>query len=763
MSRFVTCVYTTPGTERQPPNKVLSIFVVSTSFTSEHLESAVGPIARLEGPFDIIQFVGYPKTYPTLKALHTRSAYFSRIAARIKRGVTVVQWITFNPANGQYECIDMHTDNPVIGGDALIAVERRRSLTAAFKAGGGLVPAPEGFHFAKPSGKHAAKFLRVANVLEQSADATQLGFWLLGFVARGGAIERIIIDTSGIAAVALAVAYEAKALGLLPSLPVIESHNSYGGLGALDIESPRQTLLLISASTSGGLRAELERRRGLPQNIVTLFYLGNEAAEAGPVVCDLTQHRQANPDGLQPIVSFEEANCTLCKGRSVPVPLEGDQFRLEPPAVQTVDILFNDLPDQQRATLAKLSGLRLFAANATSGPSTWEIFFDVASLFREPESAGIYSADTVKVFQERWARLVKRGIPIHLERVIYSSYPGSESLANDAHALATSSGFSVDRPTMGPKVKDINKIPRSASLVISACVEDSYELMTINRDLRVVQPEGNTTYITPILRYSTQAERRRIESNLQFGEVGAQTFNLYHVEALELPDCAVDHSWSTELDVLKGLRDWCEQEEAVPTEIDQRICILEQSHEKGLIDGIFWPSHTGDPLRLRGDFTFVATYGGQKVLSQADVFVIASAILHRYRGSHPTKRLAYTSYERNVIDPSVFDRFNDGIIQAAILRASRGRELCYRFATRALSREMLGFLLAELRGTTVGQGEALMEFLIALLTGRLQLLPEHEREFFSHVAGAEHLPNWLRLTAQYACTGGANEAGEALC
>ena len=749
MSRFIACVYRTAPREDQPPQKVLSVFIVPTVFTDEHLDSALDPLSRQHGPFDIIQFVGYPKSYPLLKALYRNSAYFSRIGARIERGVVAVRWVTFNPTTRQYECIDLQTESPVQGAEAIIAAERQRSLTAGFHRGGGLVRAPEGFHFAKPSRKHASAFLRVANILEGSVDATQLAFWLLGHIPSGRPLERIIIDTSGIAGVALALSYEAKALRLLPDLPVIESHSSYGGLESLQIEAPRETFLLVSASTSGGLRQELARRGALLPNVVTLFFLGERVADAGNLLCDLTQRTGSNPDGLAPFASFGTRHCPLCANRSVPVPLEGDQFTLDAPAVQTVDIVFTDLPDQQRTTLAKLAGLRLFAANASNGESTWEIFFDTSVLFTDPRDVGLHSQDVVRQFQERWSRLVKRGMPIHLQRIIYASYPGSEQLANDAHNLAKGMGVTLDVPILGSGVKDLERLPRTASLVVSGCVNDSYELMTISRDLRVAQAEGNTTYITPILRYSSSDERKRIESNLQFGELGAQTFNLYSVEVLELPDCTADHSWVTELELLKDVRDWCEQEGDVPNEVAERIRFLEQSHEKGIVDELFWPNHSGEPLRLRGDFTFVPTYGGTRELSQADVFVIAAAILHRYRGAHAKKRLSYNTYERNVIDPAVFDRFNDGVIQAAILRASRGRELCYRFANHQLSREMFGFLQAELRGTSVGQGEALMEFTVALLTKRLQLAREHEREFYEGLARANHLPAFFARFAQY--------------
>lgn len=57
----------------------------------------------------------------------------------------------------------------------------------------------------------------------------------------------------------------------------------------------------------------------------------------------------------------------------------------------------------------------------------------------------------------------------------------------------------------------------------------------------------------------------------------------------------------------------------------------------------------------------------------------------------PVKSLQQSAFVRNLIDPANFDRFNDGIIQACILRAACPEELAF-YIDSELSQLMLEHL-----------------------------------------------------------------------
>ena len=264
-----------------------------------------------------------------------------------------------------------------------------------------------------------------------------------------------------------------------------------------------------------------------------------------------------------------------------------------------------------------------------------------------------------------------RGAPIHLERIVYTNYPYSKQLAEIAadlfhHRLGR-------RPTIltASELREHPEARGSATLVITSCLSDAHEIMGINRDLRSVQPAGNTTYIAPFFRNTTSAERGAVKSSISFGEHGPDTFNLYTIVELDLPECRPSNSWLAELSTLRKVEEWAEQEGFdVPNEMAERITFLELAPRQGLCEGLFWNSPLGHALQVRPDFTLIDVFSGAREISQADVYFAIAAVLHSLRNGIAGRRLTYRSHERSVISPENFGRFNDAVIQSAILRAA---------------------------------------------------------------------------------------------
>ena len=71
-----------------------------------------------------------------------------------------------------------------------------------------------------------------------------------------------------------------------------------------------------------------------------------------------------------------------------------------------------------------------------------------------------------------------------------------------------------------------------------------------------------------------------------------------------------------------------------------------------------------------------------------------------------------TNFVRNLIDPFIFNRFNDGIIQSAILRAAKEEELNYSYSLKN-STDMYTLLKTIIKHRDEYQGEAILEFLYA--------------------------------------------------
>ena len=98
--------------------------------------------------------------------------------------------------------------------------------------------------------------------------------------------------------------------------------------------------------------------------------------------------------------------------------------------------------------------------------------------------------------------------------------------------------------------------------------------------------------------------------------------------------------------------------------------------------------------------------------------------------------LYQTSFVKNILDPFIFNRFNDGIIQASILRAAREEELNYSYSHQH-STDMLTLIKTFIKHLNEYQGEAIIEFLYALSIRKLKLVKSHYKEIINELEGLE--------------------------
>ena len=189
----------------------------------------------------------------------------------------------------------------------------------------------------------------------------------------------------------------------------------------------------------------------------------------------------------------------------------------------------------------------------------------------------------------------------------------------------------------------------------------------------------------------------------------------------------------------------------VPANMEARISRLQAAPGAGLIDDLFWPAASGQHLALRSDFSLLTDARHPPAATQADLYVVVSLLLSQLRmSSNAGRRLSYNAYERSIISPDNFDRFNDGVLQACLLRAARPKELSYGACDAALSEQMLNVLLHSVPEEQVSErSESLMEFLVALATGRLTLHNAHLLEFCNRIVGAAVAEESAVLIAQY--------------
>lgn len=723
---------------------IISIYLFRSDISQNQLDSSLSDLLANGSQYDGIHFVGMRDCISLSRTwLTTETSILGRLTKVLSSIETDTCFISFDDDKGQH-CAQTIHGKECAQAEYILALHKKYSLLELFTAGNGFKIASNEYHYIKPSKRHAGAFIRTANVLELSGATNIIAFWLLPLVWKSD-IRYIVVDTSGIAALGLTLISNALYYGGIKIPPLVSSHQSYGGLKHIKISNPSETLILISATTSGGLKDELIDLGASNENIHTIFYLGNDVNKAGNVLCNLTKTNLKDKYGLDVIKNYIQSNCPYCTNKSYPIALIGDQFSPEPAKVEEIEINFPDLPPSQQAIIEKLAGLNLFKTHKNVDSRRLEYYLDTSTLFRNESNT---EEDTNNIQQEvikRWKTIVTRSAPVTLNRMVHAEYPFSKQLTElSKHILVPYTDTSQLNILSSRELRSSSTTEKMSTLVISSCIDDSQELMGINRDLRSIQPYGNTSYISPIFRATSHKERERIRANLTYGENGKDTFSLHTIYKIDLPEEIGTHSWLQEIDLMAEVLEWIDIEgRARPIELENRLIFLRNAPTIGISDCLFWKNQWGNELSIRPDFTLLKVDGGKRQLSQADIFFVISAVLHNLRnGVQGKPKLEYKTYSRAVISPDNFQRLNDGVIQAAILRAARKYELSYSTCDANTSSRMKDQLIAYANKSKEGEGEALIEFLIAIAAKKMTLHPEHTKEITDAILSNTHLPNY---------------------
>lgn len=748
-----------PSVEDDRKKLILTVYLFHQAVDDFILDSAIQESIKDSDIFNEVLVIGFKEFIEPVK----ESFLSGIIADRLKTKVAQINadapyektvfFLTFDESAGCY----LVQGSGLIEGEQCQEIcnfQRRATLLSLFKITDGLKEAKSGYHYAKPSKHHAEKFLRASNVVEHYAATPIIVFWLLGKVWDVEGVEHIIVDTSGISSVGFALAHELlqRKKSKKPIYPIVSSHESYGGLDKLNITNPNQTILLISASTTGGLRNKLvNEKRAIAANVLTLYFLGDSVQNAGNVLCDLAEDK--NGFGLKPFRQYPKTDCPLCKKNSYPITLDGDQFLPEPPEIETILLKFEDLESVEREQLDQLAGIDLFCVHRNVDDHVAEIAFNVEKLFEAPKTE-IHkpTVHALEEFKKRWARELVRASTFNLKHVVYAAYPYSKELATKSLAHLVTKGYQGNKVVDSRGLLKVASSNDSSALVITACLDNPKELNGVCLTLRDRQPQGNIFYLTPIFKADSSGGRKRVRSNLTYGENKADTFSLISVINFNLPANPKQDSWSAELVFLNKFKEWLDRNESVrPHFFDDRIDKLRLAPSIGLVDDLFWPGRDGEKLTIRSDFTFIKTYAGERSLSQADIFVVVSTLLRALRsrvGSADKPALVYGPYKRAVISPDSFERFTDGVIQAAILRAVRGQELSYSNCAESVSAQMRDVITNLLNGPG-NSAQAIPEFLLAIALKKLSLHSEHEMEIFQAVVDNDGVNDESKRLAQY--------------
>jgi hypothetical protein len=607
-----------------------------------------------------------------------------------------------------------------------------------FDQHGGLVNAPLGVHFAKGSGKHSTKFLRASSALLTTAACGIVALVALSKV-RLLQPRRVFVDTAPLLSVSFAMQRVASIRGMWNEMPPAKSFSSYGGLEGL----PRLgagDLLLVSASTSGGMAERLTSKGALDNLLLTLFLLKSspQTTTKGEVLCDLT-HLPGRTFGYPFIDSAAPGACALCDRGYVLAELEGDQFLIERRAVKRLRLATTAQSDQARALMEAVSRQKALSVRLHARDTRrTDIDFGLPALL-----------GTSGHLQDAFLRLLNRFVPAPLDFVVTAGVDPAT-----AQAYCESAGLTgLSQGATFVSSEQVTQLPigdgKKNALVLIGCLADHSLIRNINAQLRPRTNGGCVAYLSAVTIADSPRNLADLRIFLSYGEQGADTFTYKSALDLMLPYVGEEPSpWALELQLLQRMA----AEAALPTEFATRLQWLRSSGDA--VDGLFLGGKAGQ-LGIQPDFVFLDTTENAAAVSQADVYAVASNVLACARADDqvitadvkrgmPTPVWRQTVFFQTVLCPSNFRDFNDPILRAALLRAASRQELNYALDDGA-SEEMLQVVMADVSSWGEDRGDSLPEFLLALASKRMRLSRSHAANLKVRLTEAEIPPYLKRL------------------
>lgn len=574
---------------------------------------------------------------------------------------------------------------------------RKYGVIDIFQRRKGVITSSPTYHFVKPSGKHCDKFIRASNLLISSAEVMFLALPLMKFISPS--IRKIYIDTSSIAYLVL-TAMQMKGDDFSKNI-TIHSFESYSGINKdYDFVEAESSLVVISATTSSSLTdGLLDRTNFQSSQIVTLFHTGLPITHLG--IFDISDALGAG------ITSEKPDECPFCKAGSKLIRIAGDQFLPETPKDDLVVIRKPDFSKKRE---------RFFEKYATKSLLRWE----VESLARDHQNEHFYF-DVARELEGKNSELNKslrkafnKNVSQDMKHIVSVGGSGADALAKRIREFSEGKMEIHELDELDEStIKNFNSV-----LVVSGAITSGRRLLSASRKLRVLPDDAVICYLVAVSKLATDEASIQLEKDLVQGGHSLVILETSPMPRLKEYDKT---SWDYERDIYQEETDPFSGDSVIPTLLKERASQLNSFGT----DQLFLPAPNGLPLKLRDTFAFWTGLRDVKTsdASQADVYWTIQSVVHDLRIKSDEKGLA-SIYHSTLISPVCFDRYNDGVIQACILRTAKPVELNYT-VDELFSRQMADVICSSVSSWENEQGEGALEFLVALVCDRLRINDEH--------------------------------------
>lgn len=601
-----------------------------------------------------------------------------------------------------------------------------------FDSRGGLIQSSSDHHFVFPSGKHSESFIRTGNVLR---DSNEVFFIAIQLLQKFDDIEIVYCDTASINVLPFAV-FELRSRFGKTNLTKVKSFDSYKIFEDYNQQFHPNSIVLISSSTSGNIIDRLrEKQITLNNSLLVLFFIGDLESyqkHSENILCDISK-KPSLERGYGPVVTHSNSiNCSLCKNHSQPVLIQSDVFLSIEPKYNIITLKKTDSPgflskfiESHKAININCNIFRVNYRDTNEEDTKYAVYIDFVQLLKNEKNPNYPQA-----YIDRLEKSINSHIPNNTRYLMPLRDPGSKALAEIISKKC--SWFEK------PKIVDIDnpellKNISGTIVIVGATYVTGRHYFYINRLLRRY-PKLSVVYFIGLARSKSKTISDNIKSNLGIGEFGTKTFPVIVVEEIFLPPTKSENPWNREFQFIRELLGETPESSALYKYFKNRHeTLLNSQKEKGLTNNVFLKTSTGEDLKLRKGFVYWNFEVDPEIAFQSQVFFTITAVLNSLRNKpiNSDRSLQQSTYVRNLVSAESFNRFNDGVIQASLLRASDNRMLAYDLDEEQ-SITMTVFLKSLIDKHNEDHGEALPEFLLAISLKKMRLKRVDLKDFIDY-------------------------------
>lgn len=567
-----------------------------------------------------------------------------------------------------------------------------------------ILRAPSGYAYEKPSGARAKIFLKPDMALKSSASVAFVALALFNKVFSGKLdrfpdLRTVFIDTMAIAPVVYALRELLVILDAERHVR-IESFHSYGGFDEVVCPLPGTSLCVISASTSMDLHGKwISDKQTASHEVVTLLTLQSASHHKDGALFLLAY--DVEPSAVGPV--------QLC------IRIRGESFLPEQESPKK--ILLTDQYHRCNDSVEHFYAL--------SGSGIFDIYRK--SLVSTGKVRAVYVDGDILIKHENFIGWLKKNllqsVKAATKTIIYQNDRSSRELASDVSAYCLEAfGLNLAEGISLNELGSADIDPSGGAIICAAVVGKGSQLLEISRTLRD-KHNGPRLYILGFQVTESGSELRGLVSNLRhakeiphdlirFGGAATGTQLLACFES----ECSMFYTPSLDISTL-------------PDAMRRRVSAIGSSGKVGHLALLPHGGTVSESMQLRQGFAYWPP-DFKTVSCQPEVIATMAVLLQRARESEKVpeeRRLSTASFRQVVLDPENFSRFNDGVIQAAIIRNAYPSELDYR-SDHAASDFMKAVIIRALKRADEESGEAALEFVMALELRKIQLSQQHREE-----------------------------------